>query len=142
MASLTSTPLHYFEATGNVPSGEALRTAEAPLIKKVQDRQVAFGSAWKDIFRFMLRIEGIVTDVEVNWQLVESMDSLDAWEVAIKKNVIGIPLLQILLEMGYDLEIAQRIVDQAEQSSNVTQGLNTNNVLLQNSETVANNINN
>lgn len=132
MASLTSTPLHYFEATGNVPSGEALRTAEAPLIKKVTDRQTSFGSTWRDLFAFMLRIEGISTDVEVNWQFVESMDSLDAWEVAIKKSMVGIPLLQILLEMGYDLEIAQQIVDRATPSVNLTQGMNTNNAILQN----------
>lgn len=132
MASLTSTPLHYFEATGNVPSGEALRTAEAPLIKKVHDRQTSFGSAWRDIFIFMLRIEGINTDVEVNWQFVESMDSLDAWEVAIKKRMVGVPLIQVLLEMGYDLEIAERISAAAEPSVNLTQGMNTNNAILQN----------
>ena len=132
MASLTSTPLHYFEKTGNIPSGEALRTAEGPLLKKVEDRQYAFGNTWRDLFRFMLKIDGIITDVEVSWEFVETMDSLDAWEVAIKKSLVGVPLEQILVEMGYDLEVAQRIVANSTQNAEIQQGLNTTNILRQN----------
>ena len=128
MASLTNTPLHYFEKTGNIPSGEALRTAEAPLLKKVADRQVSFGSSWRDLFRFMLRIEGIETDVQIKWQAVESMDTLAAWEVAVKKRVVGVSLEQVLLEMGYDLEVAQKIVAERESNMPISQGMNTENV--------------
>jgi len=131
MASITNTPLHYFEKTGNVPSGEALRTAEAPLLKKVEDRQVAFGNAWRDMFRFILSIEGINSDVEVKWQAVESMDSLDAWEVAVKKRVVGVSLEQVLLEMGYDLEIATQIANNEQSLTNLSQNTNTNNVLME-----------
>lgn len=132
MASLTNTPLHYFEKTGNVPSGEALRTAEAPLLKKVEDRQIAFGSAWRDLFRFMLRIEGMETDVLVKWQAVESLDTLAAWEVAVKKRVVGVSLEQVLLEMGYDLEVAQKIVAERENINNeISQGMNSENLMRQ-----------
>lgn len=131
MASITNTPLHYFEKTGNVPSGEALRTAEAPLLKKVQDRQVAFGNAWRDMFRFILSIEGINSDVEVKWQAVESMDSLDAWEVAVKKRVVGVSLEQVLVEMGYDQEIAQNIANTVNPITDLSQNMNTNNVLVE-----------
>lgn len=131
MASITNTPLHYFEKTGNVPSGEALRTAEAPLLKKVQDRQVAFGNAWRDMFRFILSIEGINSDVEVKWQAVESMDSLDAWEVAVKKRVVGVSLEQVLIEMGYDQEIAQNIANTVNPITDLSQNMNTNNVLVE-----------
>lgn len=120
MASLTNTPLHYFERTGNVPSGEALRTAEAPLIKKVQDRELAFGAAWRDLFRFILRTDSITSDVQVKWNAVESMDSKDAWDVALKKRAAGISLEQVLTEMGYDFEVIQLILEQrqVEQAQN------------------------
>lgn len=131
MASLTSTPLHYFEKTGNVPSGEALRTAEAPLMKKVNDRQQSFGSAWRDLFRFVLQIEGISEDVAVRWKHVESIDSLDQWEVAIKKSLVGMPIEQILLEIGYDEELAKQIAEIATPASNLTQGTNTTNLIRQ-----------
>lgn len=139
MASITNTPLHYFEKTGNVPSGEGLRTAEAPLLKKVEDRQISFGNTWRDMFRFVLSIEGITSDVQVKWQSVESMDSLDAWEVAVKKRVVGVSLEQVLLEMGYDLEVAQQIAAAEASIATVTQGTNTNNVLM---ETTGGNIGN
>lgn len=131
MASITNTPLHYFEKTGNVPSGEALRTAESPLLKKVEDRQIAFGNTWRDMFRFVLKIEGINSDVQVKWQSVESMDSLDAWEVAVKKRVVGVSLEQVLVEMGYDMELAKRIVAAESSLTDLTQSTNTNNVLME-----------
>jgi hypothetical protein len=131
MASLTNTPLHYFERTGNVPSGEALRTAEAPLMKKVHDRQQSFGSAWRDLFRFVLRIEGIIEDVEVKWKHVESIDSLDQWEVGIKKKLVGLPVEQILLEMGYDEEIARQLASEANTDLDISQNNNTSNLIRQ-----------
>ena len=137
MASLTSTPLHYFEKSGNVPSGEALRTAESPLLKKVEDRQVSFGNAWRDLFRFVLKIENLESqimngslDVQVKWKHVESLDSLDAWDVATKKRIVGVSLKQVLLEMGYDDEVADRIVDEAD-AGTLQQGMNTPNIVRQ-----------
>lgn len=131
MASITNTPLHYFEKSGNIPSGEALRTAESPLLKKVEDRQISFGNTWRDMFRFILRIEGIDSDVQVKWQSVESMDSLDSWEVAVKKRVVGVSLEQVLVEMGYDLEVAQRIVEAENSLTDLSQNTNTNNVIME-----------
>lgn len=132
MASLTNTPLHYFEKTGNVPSGESLRTAEAPLLKKVEDRQITFGSTWADIFRFILRIENEAEpDVTIDWKAVESMDSLDAWEVAVKKRVVGVSLEQVLIEMGYSPELAATIAANENTLASMTQNTNTNNVLME-----------
>jgi len=132
MASLTNTPLHYFEKTGNVPSGEGLRTAEAPLLKKVEDRQITFGSTWADIFRFILTIENSSEpDVVVDWKAVESMDSLDAWEVAVKKRVVGVSLEQVLIEMGYSPELAATIAAEENSLASITQNTNTNNVMME-----------
>jgi hypothetical protein len=108
MASLTQTPIHFFIQT-QVVSGEALRTAEAPLTKKIRERQISFGSTWRDLFRFALKIEGVESDVQVNWQGIESIDTTDNWNIALQKQSLGIPLLQILLDMGYDKEVAEEI---------------------------------
>jgi hypothetical protein len=122
MASLTQTPLHYFQNNGQFASGEALRTAEAPLIKKVKERQLSFGATWREIFRFALRIEGIDSDVQIKWQSGESMDSTDAWAVAQVKAGLGIPLETILIEMGYDSEIAKEIADKAQENKAASTG--------------------
>jgi len=119
MASTTSTPLHYFEPTGNVPSGEALRTAEAPLVKKVRTRQLSFGATWREVFSFILRDGGFNEDVQVHWKPVETFDTKEAMEIAYKKIQIGIPLAQVAAEMGYDVALIKTWI--AEKESAATQ---------------------
>lgn len=114
MASLTNTPLHYFEKTGNVPSGEALRVAEAPLIKKVQRRQASFGQTWRDIFKFVLLANGIDDDVEVKWQNIESLDVLEVLDAALKKRNVGLSIAQVMREDGYDEEVIARVLAEAK----------------------------
>jgi len=110
MASITNTPNHYFLKGSNIPSGQALRVAEAPLFKKVLNRQLALGSTWRDLFKYMFKIEGIPADVEIKWENAESVDSLDNWDIAVRKKSVGVSLRQILIEAGYDPEIADAVV--------------------------------
>lgn len=132
MAASTDTPVHYFDRGNSNPSGEALRTAEAPLVKKINDRQVSFGSTWRDVYRFALMIEGVVEDVQIKWTPVESLDSMDSWEVAGKKKLVGVAPEQIFLEMGYDSEIAKAMADRIDEqvaNNNPTPGMNLHNQL-------------
>jgi hypothetical protein len=143
MAAITSTPVHYFSSTQYLPSGQALRVAEAPLFKKVLNRQLALGSTWRDLFKFMLRIEGINAEIEIDWKSPESIDSLDQWDIAVRKRSVGLPIKQILLELGYDPEMAQLIEDASGAQQEVTlpgTGLNTNNMALQQAAAEENNI--
>jgi len=112
MASLTNTPLHYFEKTGNVPSGEALRVAEAPLVKKVDRRQQSFGQSWREVFKFVLLANDIQEDVEIKWAEVESLDSPTRLDSALKKATLGISFEQNLRELGYDDETIKRIMEE------------------------------
>jgi hypothetical protein len=142
MAAITSTPVHYFSSTQYLPSGQALRVAEAPLFKKVLNRQLAFGSSWRDLFKFMLRVEGIVADIDIDWVSPESIDSLDQWDIAVRKKSVGMPLQQILLELGYDPEIAQLIEDASTPQQQVGLpgiSMNTNNLALQQAAAEQNN---
>lgn len=110
MASLTGTPLHYFEKNANIPSGNALRTAEGPLLKKVLDREASFGQTWRELFRFVLKIEGVSSDVQVFWKAVESLDELERWDVALKKINSGLSHRQALREGGYSEEAIEQIL--------------------------------
>jgi hypothetical protein len=138
MASITSTPTHYFTKGSYIPSGEALRVSEAPLTKKVINRQLAFGSTWRDLFKLMLRIEGITSDVEIIWSNPETIDSVDQWDIAVRKKSVGMPLEQILLELGYDAEIAAQVAEASVVPTNETQnislqatGVNANNLAVE-----------
>ncbi len=107
MASVTSTPLHYFENTQTNVSGEALRASEAALIKKVRDRQLSFGTAIRSMFVFILKLYGITSDVQLHWAQPESIDDKERWEVAYKKVQAGLPVKQMLIEQGYDTQIVE-----------------------------------
>jgi SPP1 family phage portal protein len=144
MAAITSTPTHYFMKNTYVASGQALRAAEAPLVKKVKNRQLALESTWKDLFTFILRIENISANLDVDWSEAEIVDEVDQWDVAVRKKSVGMPLEQILLELGYDPEIAKVISDNASNANAAEQqigdsteislrgtGLNANNLAMQ-----------
>lgn len=120
MASLTNTPLHYFEKTGNVPSGEALRVAEAPLIKKVDRRRASFGQTWREVFKFVLKANNIDEDVQIKWVEVESLDQLERLDSALKKSTLGVSFEQILRELGYDEKIIELI--KQEKLANIQEG--------------------
>ncbi|MFD8067917.1 phage portal protein [Streptomyces parvulus] len=115
MATVTATPLHYFEPTGNVPSGEALRVAEAPLVKKTKMRQLSFGSTWRKVFSFILEAQGMKEDVQIHWRAVETFDTKEAWEIARIKKQVGLPDSQNLVEMGYDAALVEQWAQEAAQ---------------------------
>lgn len=117
MAVVSDTPLHFFERTGNNPTGNGQRTAEAPLLKKVEDRKRMFGYAWRDLFRFILRAEGIAGEVVVYWKTNESLDELERWDVSLKKINAGLSHRQALREGGYTDEQIEQIMEERQQEA-------------------------
>lgn len=115
LAATTNTPLHYFQATGNVPSGNALRAAEGPLLKKVADRQIAFGMTWDELYTFAVcmdldfDVKPDAVDLVIHWKSVETLDELEKWDVVAKKRNVGMPFEQVLVEAGYDEETIKAI---------------------------------
>lgn len=105
MASVTDTPFHVFEAVATNVSGEALRASEAPLIKKIRTRQLSIGNTLRKVFIFILKINNIDEDVQLQWRGIESIDTKEQWEINYKKIQAGLPIRQMLIEQGYDPEI-------------------------------------
>jgi len=120
MASITSTPLHYFELKTNI-SGESFRAAESPHLKKVKDRQASFGATWREVLRFLLKINGIESDVVIGWVPNESLDELDRWRLSLLKINAGLSHKQALIEGGYTAKAADRIL--AERTAEAAAGL-------------------
>lgn len=102
LAQLTNTPLHDFDPSGDVPSGESLKREEAPLVKSVEWLQVLQSSPLRDQWRFALKVVGVaVPRVEVRWAPVTSADGIDDWAVVTAKQANGVPVDQTLMEAGY-----------------------------------------
>lgn len=107
MAQVTTTPLHYFDPSGGQPSGESLRTANAPLDNKLERRRAWYGSTFAEIGRFVLLIRGVQDAVvEVHWMPDAVVSDKAAWEVVALKQSLGVPRRQTLTEVGYSSEQA------------------------------------
>jgi hypothetical protein len=102
MASVTETPLHYFDPMGDSPSGEALRAKDGPLVKRIINRRQYDAATVADMFQFALLQRGIeVPKVDVRWTAPAVLDDLDGWRAMVIKEEMGVPRRQILLEAGY-----------------------------------------
>lgn len=58
LAAVTKTPVHYLAAEFSNVSADAIRAAEAGLVKKVVGHQRTFGEAWEEVIRLALGVLG------------------------------------------------------------------------------------
>jgi hypothetical protein len=106
MALVTQTPVHYFQMTTNMVSGESQKTAEQKLDSKMLDRQIAFGDAWADAMALAMQMErgtraldGLQLDT--NWKDTKPRNEVEFWTNAQVKTMIGVSNRQVLREAGY-----------------------------------------
>lgn len=120
IARITRTPLHYLSMGGSAesafvsttyPSGESLKTAEAPFSAKLLNRQTTFGDVWENIMSFAASIRGLSIEpgeIETRWTPATPRSETDDIDNAIKKQQAGIPRKQTWSELGYtDNQVAE-----------------------------------
>ena len=123
MALSARIPLHNFTLQGSdVPSGDALELLDAPLVKKVEDRQVAFGCSWEDAMRFALEIEGIngaaVTPDWADPRITTETGRLTA--ISKKRTDLKISQRQAWREAGYsEAQMARMEEENKEEQANL-----------------------
>jgi hypothetical protein len=104
MSTVTHTPFHLFDPTGQPGAGEGRRAAESGQTKKVRRRQRQFGATWRETYAFCmwwLTGQDVSDRLEIRWLPAESIDPAEAWDLAGKKKVVGLPLVQVFKEHGY-----------------------------------------
>lgn len=122
MAQVTNTPLHYFDPSGDVPSGESLKVAEAPLVKDIEWLQLLQGAAVEEEWTFILGVLGIdVDDVDVRWAPVQSAAGLSDWDVVTAKIANGVPVDQALVEAGYEPEQVAKWLDSEAEANTLAE---------------------
>jgi len=124
-AQIKGIPLHTLTMSGQFPSGESLKTAEGPLVARVQDTQTDFGDVWEDALAFGLRIAGTVEDARIValWQPAASRAEGDQVALIAKKvQETALPVAQAWKELGYDEgEIAEFARQNADERQAATQ---------------------
>jgi hypothetical protein len=120
IARTSRVPIHYLLMSGTPLSGEALKTAEAPFVSKIQDRQRAFGSSWVDAMTFAAKIAGVDVSLDTVWQHAETRSERDFWEIAQARRDRGVSDQAILREWGYTQEEILRFEEEISASDTVT----------------------
>ncbi|MEV6648068.1 hypothetical protein [Amycolatopsis sp. NPDC051371] len=110
-----STPLHMFDRTGQIPSGESLKTANEPLDDKSGDRRDAFDPTWRGFYGFILKILGHEgAPVTISWAPIESTDESTKLGHAKQKQDVGVPVGVSLTEIGYDTKDVEKWLDDGD----------------------------
>jgi len=107
---VSRTPLHHLMPTASAfPSGEAMKTAEQPLLAKVRDRQIAWGNVWEDALALALTMSGMPSagGLTCNWLDPAPRNERALVETLVLKQQLGVSAAQLLREAGYtDEQIA------------------------------------
>jgi hypothetical protein len=120
MALVTQTPVHYFQMTANLVSGEAQKTAEQKLDSKVLDRQIAFGDTWAKAMALAMQMErgtrvldGL--ELDTNWKDTKPRNEVEFWTNAQSKTLVGVSNRQVLREAGYTDEQIDKFAEEKEE---------------------------
>lgn len=115
IAVTTRTPKHYLLPEGQEPSGDAIKSAEAGLVKKVQARQLTFGEGIEEALRLARRFEGkgdTPADSEVVWVDPQIRTEAEVTDATLKKfQGRLITWQQACLDMGYSPQAIARMLE-------------------------------
>jgi len=115
LAAKSRTPFHDL-ITGEIPSGESLKTAEGGLVKKAKDRQTTLGDPWSDTARLMWRLgahygsEGTPTfdalaDITAVWDDPETRnEQAETNMLGVQVELLGRSRTSALRQLGLDPE--------------------------------------
>lgn len=108
VASVSGLPPHYLGmATANPASADAIRSAEARLVKRAERKQRAFGEAWEQVMRLALlwrdgKVPGEAARMETLWRDASTPTVAQSADAAVKLNAQGVvPLRQTREDLGY-----------------------------------------
>jgi len=127
LSVVTDTPTHYFDMSGEPPSGAALRAADFPLNKKAQDRQARLGVTWREFHEFALAYANSPSETTILWAPPGIVDDKEFWETQILKQQLGVPIPELLREGGYTEQLIEQFRVQSQLTDNAPGGLNDGN---------------
>lgn len=91
IAVQTQVPRHYFQVSGQEPSGDSIKSAEAGLIAKVRDKQPLIGAAFAEAQQLAALMEGAdVVMLETVWADPENRTMAETTDAVIKQYSAGL----------------------------------------------------
>ncbi|HEX5995683.1 MAG TPA: phage portal protein [Jiangellales bacterium] len=120
VASVAGLPPHYLGySTDNPASADAIRSAEARLVKRAERKQRAFGGSWEQVMRLVRRFQSGEFDprllrLETIWRDASTPTVAQVADAVVKKHVEGIiTTRQAREDLGYtQAQIARMEADE------------------------------
>jgi hypothetical protein len=95
MGRLSQTPPYMmFMVTGEQPSGEMLRVADAPFNAKIEDRQTNWGNTWEDVQAFAIRVDtsnSVIVRYSIEWEDTQPKSQLEVAQTGQAWLALGVP---------------------------------------------------
>lgn len=96
VASQSRTPPHYFYLSGQFPSGESIKSAEAGLVAKTRRKMKHFGESWEEIISLAFLAQGDKrgseqSESETIWGDPEYRTEGEHVDAVLKMGALGIP---------------------------------------------------
>ena len=117
---ISHTPRHYFYDQGGDPSGEALMTMEAPLVKKTKRFIRRYGNTWQRAAAFLLLLDSGLEvrpeDIEPIFTKPETVQPKTMAEIRKLDIDCGLPLPTVLRREGWSEEEIEEMEGDREQS--------------------------
>jgi hypothetical protein len=131
IARVARIPLHFLTiGQTTFPSGEALKTAEAPLMAKVKDRQIAWGAVWVRVVKLWLLLSGRMAEgdkraVKAKWVDTSPRSEKEEAEaeqtqvdtIVTKVKELGVSRQQGQRELGYSDRKIEEMAEEREQEA-------------------------
>jgi hypothetical protein len=115
LAVVSRTPKHYLLPSGQEPSGDAIKSAESGLVRKIERKQDAFGESWEEVMQLARQFQDPKAETSVDSEVVWADASTESegvrTDATIKKFGAGlIPKEQALEDLGYSQTQISRIL--------------------------------
>lgn len=109
VSGTTGTPLHRFVGSGEPPSGESLKVANAPTNNRADRLKDLFGSTLADAYEFSLLLCGIPNaKVTIEWSPSEKETETERWTNVKLRTDAGVPYLEAMIMAGIPAEQAKK----------------------------------
>ena len=135
-ATITSTPLSFFNITGQIAAEGTLKQQESALLAKVKRNQISFGNAIEDAVRMMLKLEVVygdslpltidaIDDLDINceWDSAETRNDREVLDLTvIRHKELGTPREVAWSEAGYTQDEITAMQTSTDTRRNVVMG--------------------
>lgn len=121
IAVISRTPRHYLFQEGQSPSGDAIKSAESGLVKKVEKKQRPFGEGLEEVMRLARRFAGAPdapVDSEIVWADAQTESEAAITDAVIKQYEAQlIPWAAALEKLGYTQTQIARFASMRQQDA-------------------------